>query len=144
MVEKIKPFEHFRELDRLQNRFYFIHTMRCDVPYNRHRNIIKPLCARVFQLKTLSDSELEREIESYTVKFELESMIHTKSKHLSGGMKRKLSVAIALIGKSKVRTSRPRKTVGFFATLRVHGRARSRTGGDRNPREFVHRCRRVW
>lgn len=46
--------------------------------------------------------DLIREIENYTAKFELESMINTKSKHLSGGMKRKLSVAIALIGKSKV------------------------------------------
>lgn len=57
---------------------------------------------RVIQLKDLDDDELQCEIDSYTVKFELESMIDTKSKHLSGGMKRKLSVAIALIGKSKV------------------------------------------
>lgn len=56
----------------------------------------------VFQLKDLDDLELKREIENYKVKFELESMMNTKSKHLSGGMKRKLSVAIALIGKSKV------------------------------------------
>jgi len=55
------------------------------------------------QLKDLNEFDLAEEIESYTVKFELESMINTKSKHLSGGMKRKLSVAIALIGKSKVR-----------------------------------------
>jgi len=53
-------------------------------------------------LKDLSEQELKSEIDKYTVKFELESMINTKSKHLSGGMKRKLSVAIALIGKSKV------------------------------------------
>lgn len=62
------------------------------------------ICVRVFQLKDLNEQELKSEIDSYTVKFELESMINTKSKHLSGGMKRKLSVAIALIGKSKVRT----------------------------------------
>jgi ATP-binding cassette subfamily A (ABC1) protein 3 len=53
-------------------------------------------------LKDLSEEDLKSEIDKYTVKFELESMINTKSKHLSGGMKRKLSVAIALIGKSKV------------------------------------------
>jgi len=51
----------------------------------------------------LEDDDLAREIEKYTIKFELESMLNTKSKHLSGGMKRKLSVAIALIGESKVR-----------------------------------------
>ncbi|VVC45536.1 Hypothetical protein CINCED_3A002705 [Cinara cedri] len=53
-------------------------------------------------LKDLDDNELKLEIDSYTLKFELEPMLNTKSKHLSGGMKRKLSVAIALIGKSKV------------------------------------------
>jgi len=62
------------------------------------------ICVRVLQLKDLNEQDLKSEIDSYTVKFELDSMINTKSKHLSGGMKRKLSVAIALIGKSKVRT----------------------------------------
>lgn len=62
---------------------------------NNHRTYL--------QLKDLNDVDLAHEIDSYIVKFELESMIETKSKHLSGGMKRKLSVAIALIGKSKVR-----------------------------------------
>jgi ABC-type multidrug transport system ATPase subunit len=60
----------------------------------------------VLQLKDLDDNELQAEVDSYTTKFELESMLGTKSKHLSGGMKRKLSVAIALIGKSKVRIQR--------------------------------------
>lgn len=60
----------------------------------------------MLQLKDLDDEEMIREIDSYTVKFELETMLNTKSKHLSGGMKRKLSVAIALIGKSKVRRTR--------------------------------------
>lgn len=59
----------------------------------------------MLQLKDLNDDELQAEVDNYTTKFELESMLSTKSKHLSGGMKRKLSVAIALIGKSKVRIS---------------------------------------
>lgn len=58
----------------------------------------------MLQLKDLEDLELTREIDNYTVKFELESMLYTKSKFLSGGMKRKLSVAISLIGKSKVKS----------------------------------------
>lgn len=60
------------------------------------------LCVCDIQLKDLDDNELKHEIDSFTIKFELESIMNTKSKHLSGGMKRKLSVAIALIGKSKV------------------------------------------
>ncbi|XP_050422689.1 phospholipid-transporting ATPase ABCA1-like isoform X2 [Adelges cooleyi] len=53
-------------------------------------------------LKDLSNEALNDEIQKYIVKFKLESMLNTKAEHLSGGMKRKLSVAIALIGKSKV------------------------------------------
>ncbi|XP_050538080.1 phospholipid-transporting ATPase ABCA1-like [Daktulosphaira vitifoliae] len=53
-------------------------------------------------LKNLDSEMLKDEVAKYTEKFELEPMLNTKSKHLSGGMKRKLSVAVALIGKSKV------------------------------------------
>lgn len=68
----------------------------------------------MLQLKDLNDVDLECEIESYTNKFELESMLSTKSKHLSGGMKRKLSVAIALIGKSKVNILSSRQILSFL------------------------------
>lgn len=61
----------------------------------------------------MNEKDLKREIDNYTTKFELESMIDTRSKHLSGGMKRKLSVAIALIGKSKVRILRLTNFVGY-------------------------------
>ncbi|XP_055306584.1 phospholipid-transporting ATPase ABCA3-like [Sitodiplosis mosellana] len=54
------------------------------------------------RLKGMSKSEVQNEVDRYTAQLEMESMIDKRSKDLSGGMKRKLSVALALCGESKV------------------------------------------
>lgn len=50
----------------------------------------------------LSDSEANKEVKKYARLLELESKINAQSHTLSGGMKRKLSIGIALCGRSKV------------------------------------------
>lgn len=54
------------------------------------------------QLKGQEGRELEKEIEKYVKRLVLESKLNNQAGTLSGGYQRKLSVAIALIGKSKV------------------------------------------
>ncbi|XP_064211020.1 phospholipid-transporting ATPase ABCA1 isoform X2 [Tribolium castaneum] len=54
------------------------------------------------KLKDLENDEIKKEIDYYLTILELENKRKQLSKTLSGGMKRKLSVAIALCGKSKV------------------------------------------
>ncbi|XP_055389641.1 phospholipid-transporting ATPase ABCA3-like [Condylostylus longicornis] len=54
------------------------------------------------RLKGLKETEVESEVEKYVKLLELENKVDTQSKKLSGGMKRKLSVAAALCGGSKV------------------------------------------
>lgn len=53
-------------------------------------------------LKGLHKDDLEREVEKYVKLLNLEDKINTQSKGLSGGMKRKLSVGIALCANSKI------------------------------------------
>lgn len=54
------------------------------------------------RLKGLRKSEVQSEVNKYVTQLELEPKRNTLSQSLSGGMKRKLSVAIALCGNSKV------------------------------------------
>ena len=54
------------------------------------------------KLKGLHTSQIKKEIEKYAELLELEAKIDKKSNTLSGGMKRKLCVGIALCGGSKV------------------------------------------
>lgn len=54
------------------------------------------------RLKGLSKSEVKNEINKYVTQLELEPKRNELSQSLSGGMKRKLSVAIALCGNSRV------------------------------------------
>ncbi|CAG9855955.1 unnamed protein product [Phyllotreta striolata] len=54
------------------------------------------------KLKGLSAREIAKEIDKYVELLELEPKRHCKSSRLSGGMKRKLCVGIALCGNSKV------------------------------------------
>ena len=51
-------------------------------------------------------SEIERDVGSLLEDIQLTDKSHVQSKALSGGMKRKLSVLLALIGGSKVRLVR--------------------------------------
>lgn len=53
-------------------------------------------------LKGLKKNEIEQEIDNYIKLLELEDKRNSASKTLSGGMKRKLQVGMALCGKSKV------------------------------------------
>lgn len=53
-------------------------------------------------LKGLNKAEANEEVEKYTRAFELDSKVDEMTANLSGGMKRKLSLAIALCGGSKV------------------------------------------
>jgi ATP-binding cassette, subfamily A (ABC1), member 3 len=53
-------------------------------------------------LKGLHKSEVEREVEKYVKLLKLENKIDSRAGSLSGGMKRKLSVGIALCADSKV------------------------------------------
>lgn len=53
-------------------------------------------------LKGMRNREGNEEVEKYVKLLKLEKKVNTKSKALSGGQKRKLSVAIALCGNSKV------------------------------------------
>ena len=68
----------------------------CNVTINaiHHTNL--------FQLKGYPKSKVKGEIDRYITSLALEDKRHVRSKNLSGGMKRKLSVGIALIGDSKV------------------------------------------
>ncbi len=54
------------------------------------------------RLKGLNNAEIEEEISEYVDLLELGPKKNSQSKTLSGGMKRKLSVGIALCGRSKV------------------------------------------
>lgn len=54
------------------------------------------------QLKGLDSKEVKDEVEKYVKLIDLEPKINSLSKTLSGGMKRKLCVCIALCGRSKV------------------------------------------
>ncbi|XP_068902097.1 phospholipid-transporting ATPase ABCA3-like isoform X2 [Tenebrio molitor] len=54
------------------------------------------------KLKGLNNVEVSQEIDNYICRLELEDKRNARSGTLSGGMKRKLSVAMALCGKSKV------------------------------------------
>lgn len=63
------------------------------------------ICFHVFkylQLKGRRNQDLEQEINSYVKRLEMESKLNCRAATLSGGYKRKLSVCIALVGKSKV------------------------------------------
>lgn len=53
-------------------------------------------------LKGLHKDDVEREVEKYVKLLKLENKIDTQARGLSGGMKRKLSVGIALCANSKV------------------------------------------
>lgn len=53
-------------------------------------------------LKGLQKSEVDAEVEKYVRLLKLENKIDAKAGSLSGGMKRKLSVGIALCANSKV------------------------------------------
>lgn len=53
-------------------------------------------------LKGLHKDDVEREVDKYVKLLKLENKIDTQAKGLSGGMKRKLSVGIALCANSKV------------------------------------------
>lgn len=54
------------------------------------------------RLKGLNDGEIAEEVERYVQVLELKPKIDSMSASLSGGMKRKLSVGVALCGRSKV------------------------------------------
>lgn len=54
------------------------------------------------RLKGLDNAAVEKEVEKYLKLIDLEHKRHAKSKTLSGGMKRKLSVCVAFCGGSKV------------------------------------------
>lgn len=54
------------------------------------------------QLKGLSGGDIENEVNKYITLLELEPKADARSATLSGGMKRKLSVGVALCGGSKV------------------------------------------
>lgn len=54
------------------------------------------------KLKGLDDREIKEEIDKYVNLLELQPKINAQSKTLSGGMKRKLSVGVALCGRSRV------------------------------------------
>lgn len=53
-------------------------------------------------LKGLKSGKVEKEVKKYVKLLKLENKIHTKAKGLSGGMKRKLSIGIALCANSKI------------------------------------------
>jgi ATP-binding cassette subfamily A (ABC1) protein 3 len=55
-----------------------------------------------FFLKNCLSAEMEAEIDSLLTDLQLQPKRNDLAKTLSGGQKRRLSVAIALIGKSKV------------------------------------------
>lgn len=54
------------------------------------------------RLKGLNNNEVEKEVEKYVKLLKLENKIDARAGSLSGGMKRKLSVGIALCANSKV------------------------------------------
>lgn len=54
------------------------------------------------RLKGLHGKDIDAEVQKYVKLLELENKINAMSKSLSGGMKRKLSVGVALCGRSKV------------------------------------------
>lgn len=54
------------------------------------------------QLKGLDSTDVKKEVEKYVSLIDLMPKINSLSKTLSGGMKRKLCVCIALCGRSKV------------------------------------------
>ena len=54
------------------------------------------------KLKGLQNNEIQQEINNYIKLLELEDKRHARSSTLSGGMKRKLSIGMAMCGKSKV------------------------------------------
>jgi len=56
----------------------------------------------VIQLKGLPVDEVADEVKQMLSDLGLEDKSHARVKTLSGGMKRKLSVGIALVGRSKV------------------------------------------
>lgn len=55
-----------------------------------------------FQLKGFPRSQVQQEVTEMIKVLKLEDKTNTQSKALSGGMKRKLCVGIALVGGSKV------------------------------------------
>jgi len=56
----------------------------------------------IFQLKGCPSDEVTQEVNTILSDIRLENKWNAQSKTLSGGMKRRLSVGIALIGGSKV------------------------------------------
>lgn len=54
------------------------------------------------KLKGCYGDDLKNEIHKYVTKLEMEKKLHSRAGGLSGGYKRKLSVAIALVGHSEV------------------------------------------
>lgn len=57
------------------------------------------------RIKGLTGDNLDREVERFTREFDLVSHRHKRAGTYSGGTKRKLSVALALIGNPRVRRS---------------------------------------
>lgn len=54
------------------------------------------------RLKGLNKIKIKQEVQKYVQQLELSAMIDLRAQYLSGGMKRKLSVVIALCGESKI------------------------------------------
>lgn len=71
------------------------------------RNPCRSLCPLLFQLKGLSCQKCPEEVKQMLHILSLEDKRDSRCKFLSGGMKRKLSIGIALIAGSKVRGSGP-------------------------------------
>ena len=58
------------------------------------------------KLKGLTKKEIEPELEKMLDSIKLADKFNAQTRYLSGGMKRKLSLGLALIGKSKVNSTR--------------------------------------
>lgn len=66
------------------------------------KHLICLCCLPYIQLKGFSKNKIPDEVDRIIRILNLEDKRHARSKTLSGGMKRKLSIGIALIGDSKV------------------------------------------
>lgn len=68
--------------------------------------LIRSFCPLLFQLKGLSRQKCPEEVKQMLHILSLEDKWNSRCRFLSGGMKRKLSIGIALIAGSKVRGNR--------------------------------------
>ena len=97
--------------------FYYFQKGLCpqhDVLYDRLT--VKEHLWFFGKLKGLSSDEIDSEVEKMMESIKLADKANAQTRYLSGGMKRKLSLGVALIGKTKVDiiTSTSRAVVLFL------------------------------